>query len=147
MPATIALYTVLIKPTITKYGALRITAITMMIGACGLWLVVGFIWHLWVNPLNLFERSGDELSSLLVLAMWNTTIAQFLWIGGMAAVPDITRGGYLFFLKPVIAALLAVIFLQQFVTNWQLLAIIIICSSVLFEMVLSRMVVKIKGPS
>jgi drug/metabolite transporter (DMT)-like permease len=71
---------------------------------------------------------------LLILAIWNTTITQFLWIGGLAAVPDITRGSYLFFLKPVIAAFLAVVFLSQDLTGWQLTAIIIICSSVALEL-------------
>jgi len=55
--------------------------------------------------------------------LWNTTITQFLWIGGLAAVPDITRGSYLFFFKPVIAAFLAVVFLSQELTPWQALAI------------------------
>jgi threonine/homoserine efflux transporter RhtA len=67
------------------------------------------------------------------LAFWNTTITQFLWIGGLAAAPDITRGSYLFFLKPVIAACLAVVFLSQGLTAWQVLAIIVICTSVAVE--------------
>ncbi|MBW2486001.1 MAG: EamA family transporter, partial [Deltaproteobacteria bacterium] len=53
--------------------------------------------------------------------------------GGLAAVPDITRGSYLFFLKPVIAACLAVIFLRQGLTAWQVLAIFVICASVAVE--------------
>ena len=133
--ATVGSYAVLIKPVIAKYDALRITAITMSIGALGLWLLVGSFWNIWVNPLSLFEMQGQQLTALLILAFWNTTITQFLWIGGLAAVPDITTGGYLFFLKPVIAACLAIIFLGQSLTGWQVLAIAIICASVLFEVV------------
>jgi threonine/homoserine efflux transporter RhtA len=70
---------------------------------------------------------------LLTLALWNTTITQFLWIGGLAAVPDITRGSYLFFLKPVIAACLAIVFLNQSLTTWQTMAIFVICTSVVVE--------------
>lgn len=44
-----------------------------------------------------------------------------------------TRGSYLFFPKPVIAACLAVVFLKQGLTAWQLLAMIVICTSVAVE--------------
>ena len=131
--AVFAVYTVMIRPIIGRYGALRITAITMMIAAVGLWLIVGLFWKIWVNPATLFNRESGHLASLLTLAFWNTTITQFLWIGGLAAVPDITRGSYLFFLKPVIAACLAVMFLSQGLTTWQVLAIIVICASVAVE--------------
>ena len=131
--AVVAAYTVMVRPIIGRYGALRITAITMFMGAVGLWIVVGLFWKIWVNPATLFGRAPGQTSSLLTLALWNTTITQFLWIGGLAAVPDITRGSYLFFLKPVIAACLAVVFLSQSLTAWQVLAIIVICASVAVE--------------
>ena len=131
--AVVAAYTVMVRPVIVRYGALRITAITMFMGAVGLWIVVGLFWKIWVNPATLFSRTPGQIASLLTLGFWNTTIAQFLWIGGLAAVPDITRGSYLFFLKPVIAACLAVVFLSQGLTAWQLLAIMVICASVAVE--------------
>ena len=131
--ALVAAYTVMVRPIIGRYGALRITAITMLMGAVGLWIVVGLFWKIWVNPATLLSRTPGQLTSLLTLAFWNTTITQFLWIGGLAAAPDITRGSYLFFLKPVIAACLAVVFLSQGLTAWQVLAIIVICTSVAVE--------------
>jgi len=131
--ALVAFYTVMVRPIIAKYGALRITAITLSIGAIGLWFVVGLFWKIWVNPFALFDRSASQVASLLTIALWNTTITQYLWIGGLAAVPDITRGSYLFFLKPVIAAFLAVVFLSQNLTAWQILAILVISVSVLVE--------------
>jgi drug/metabolite transporter (DMT)-like permease len=131
--AVVAAYTVMVRPIIGRYGALRITAITMFMGAVGLWIVVGLFWKIWVNPVTLFDREPSQFAALLTLGFWNTTIAQFLWIGGLAAVPDITRGSYLFFLKPVIAACLAVIFLSQGLTAWQVLAILVICASVAVE--------------
>jgi drug/metabolite transporter (DMT)-like permease len=137
--AVIALYTVMVRPIIVKHGALRITAITMFMGAVGLWAVVGVAWNIWVNPLTLFDRPAGQSASLITIALWNTTITQFLWIGGLAAVPDITRGSYLFFLKPVIAACLAVLILGQALTAWQILAIAVICSSVLVEVFWARM--------
>jgi drug/metabolite transporter (DMT)-like permease len=129
----VGLYVVMARPIVGRYGALRVTAITMMLGAVGLWLVVGIFWNVWVNPLTLFDRPASQAASLLIIALWNTTITQYLWIGGLAAVPDITRGSYLFFLKPVIAAILAVLFLNLSLTMWQVLAIGVICASVLFE--------------
>lgn len=131
--AVVATYTVVVRPIIGRYGALRITAITMFTGAVGLWIVVGLFWKIWINPVTLFSRTPGQIASLLTLAFWNTTITQFLWIGGLAAVPDITRGSYLFFLKPVIAACLAVVFLNQGLTTWQVLAIIVICACVTVE--------------
>ena len=129
----IAAYTVMLRPLISTYGVLRITAITMFLGAIGLWCVVGILWSLWVNPLKLFARPPQQWAALVTIAVWNTTITQFLWLGGLAAVPDITRGSYLFFLKPVIATGLAYFFIGQSVTLWQVLAIAVICTAVLAE--------------
>lgn len=131
--AAIAVYSVTVRPIIGKYGALRITAVTMFLGAVGLWIVVGLFWNIWVNPVTLFDREPGQAAALLTLVLWNTTITQFLWIGGLASVPDITRGSYLFFLKPVIAACLAVMILGQNLTAWQVLAIIVIGTSVAVE--------------
>jgi drug/metabolite transporter (DMT)-like permease len=136
--ATVALYTVLVRPIIAEYGAIRITAVTMFLGAIGLWVLVDLFWGIQVNPLTLFDRPGGQVGALLTISLYNTTITQFLWIGGLAAVPDITRGSYLFFFKPVIAACLAVWFLNAHLTAWQLLAIAVICVAVLLEVVLSR---------
>lgn len=137
--AAIAAYSVLIRPVIAHHGALRITAITMFLGAIGLWLVVGLVFGIWAKPERLFELHGSALSSLLVIAFWNTTITQFLWIGGLAAVPDITRGSYIFFLKPVIAALLAVLILAQPLTLTQIMAIFVITASVAAEFLVGQL--------
>lgn len=136
--AAVAAYSVLVRPIIAIYGALRITAITMMLGGIGLWLVVGLFFGVWAEPSRLAGLGAPALTSLLVIAFWNTTITQFLWIGGLAAVPDITRGSYLFFLKPVIAALLAVLVLGQDLSATQVLAIIVITGSVFGELFLDR---------
>jgi drug/metabolite transporter (DMT)-like permease len=136
--AFVAAYSVMVRPIIDRYGALRITALTMGMGAIGLWLVVGLLFGTWVGPGRLGAMGTTALLSLLTIAFWNTTITQFLWIGGLAAVPDITRGSYLFFLKPVIAAMLAVLILGQSLTLLQILAIVVITASVLAEVVFSR---------
>jgi drug/metabolite transporter (DMT)-like permease len=127
-------FAVLAKPLITKYGALPFTTVSMSIGAAGLWVIVGLFWGIWVNPTGLFDKPADAAWPLLVLGLWNTTITQIMWFGGLAAVPDITRGSYLFFLKPVITAGLALLVLSQPVSLMQALAIMIICGAVLVEL-------------
>jgi drug/metabolite transporter (DMT)-like permease len=138
--ALVAVYSVMARPLINKHGAIRITTITITIGAAGLWLIVGVAWNVWVDPFTLFDRPPVERWSLLTLGLWNTTITQLLWLGGLAAVPDITRGSYLFFLKPVITALLAFAFLTQPITAIQVLAIAVICGSVMVEFLWPRLV-------
>jgi drug/metabolite transporter, DME family len=128
-----AIYLVQARPLIEKHGSLAITTITMTIGAIGLWLIVGIVWGFWVNPASIFAMSWAQAWPILTVGFWNTTITQFLWLAGLAAVPDITRGSYLFFLKPVITALLAFFILSQPLTPLQLMAIAVICGAVLFE--------------
>jgi len=131
--ALVAAFSVAIKPVIGRHGALRVTALAMAIGGVALWAVVGAVWGTWVNPAALFDRPPREAWSLLVIALWNTTITQWLWIGGLANAPDITKASYLFFLKPVIAALLAFVLLAQPVTWIQVVAIAVICGAVAVE--------------
>lgn len=126
-------YTVLVRPLIHRHGALRITTITITIGAIGLWGLVGLFWNIWVNPASIVEKPISEALPLMVVGFWNTTITMLCWLTGLAALSDMTRGSYLFFLKPVVAAVLAWLFLTQPISWIQLLAILIVCSSVLFE--------------
>ncbi len=128
-----SVYLVLIKPYIAEFGALRITAITMFIGGTVLWLGVGLLFGRWVNFTSFGDLAVPAMVGIVVLVLYNTTLTQWLWIGGLAAVPDITRGTYLFFLKPVMAAFLSVMFLGTPLGIWQILAIIVICSAVAVE--------------
>ena len=142
--ACVAYYAVKVKPIIAEYGALTVTAVSMMIGGIGLWLAVGAAWAIWVNPFTLFDRPEIAWGSLLTLALWNTTITQVLWIGGLAAAPDMTRAGYIFFLKPVIAATLAMAILGDSLSILQGFAIFVVTGSVLIELFWPR-IAKIFG--
>ena len=126
-------YSVFAKPLMVRHGGMRITTLTITMGAIGLWVGVGIFWGIWVNPLSLTEASSVTIWSLLVLGLWNTTITQLLWLGGLAAALDMTRASYLFFLKPVIAAGLAIVFLGDSPTWLQFAAIVIVSGSVFFE--------------
>lgn len=138
-------YAVLAKPYMVKHGGMKITTLALLIGAVGLYVVVGFGWDIWVNPVALAEFPSIALWSLLALAILNTTITQVLWFGGLAAAPDITRASYLFFLKPVIAAVLAIFILAQEPTLLQMLAILVVTGSVFVEMFWPRIGARAKG--
>ncbi|MCI4664858.1 MAG: DMT family transporter [Neomegalonema sp.] len=134
-------YSVLVKPIIGKHGALPTTAASLCIGALGLWLAVGVFWSIWVNPAKLFDRPAAEGWWLLTLGLWNTTITQLLWFGGLAAAPDITRASYLFFLKPVIAAALALAFVAGATLSvLEAAAIVVVTGSVFIEIFWDRIV-------
>ena len=128
-----SVYLVLIKPYIAEYGALRITAITLFLGGLVLWIGVGLLFGRWVAFWSFGELAAPAMVAIVVLVLYNTTLTQWLWIGGLAAAPDITRGTYLFFLKPVMAAFLATVFLDTRLSLWQVLAILVICSAVAAE--------------
>lgn len=128
-----AFYLVLVRPWIGRYGAVRMTTYTFALGAPVLWVVCGLAWGIWVDPLTLFDRPGGQTAALVTLGIWNTCIGFILWLWGLSHVPDPARGNYLFFLKPVIAALLAFFFLGSTITLPQILAILAITGFVLGE--------------
>ncbi|MEM7546416.1 MAG: DMT family transporter [Pseudomonadota bacterium] len=135
-------YAVLAKPYMVRHGGMKITTLALLIGAVGLYVVVGAGWGIWVNPMTLADFPTVAFWSLLALAILNTTITQVLWFGGLAAAPDMTRASYLFFLKPVIAAVLAIFILSQEPTLLQMLAILVVTGSVLVEIFWPRLVGK-----
>jgi len=57
----------------------------------------------------------------------------------LSAAPDITRASYLFFLKPIIAAALAIVILGSFPTRLQVLAIVMVTGCVLVELFWPRL--------
>lgn len=126
-------FSVAAKPIIGVYGPVRITAIALTIGGAGLYVIVGLFFGIWVTTDRLWEMTPLAFWSLMALAILNTTITQVLWFGGLAAAPDITRASYLFFLKPVIAAILAIVILSQPLTWLQALAILVVTGSVFVE--------------
>ena len=126
-------YAVAVKPMMQRQGGMRITTLALTIGAIGLWVTVGLFWGRWVSPAEIGAMPMLAAVSLLILGIWNTTITQLLWFGGLASAPDITRASYLFFLKPVIAALLAVIILGDQPTSLQILAIVVVTACVAIE--------------
>ena len=128
-----AIYLVLVKGFIQQYGAIRMTTYTFALGFPFLFLLAGVAWGTWVDPFSLFDRPAVQYGSILALGIWNTCIAFVLWFWGLSNVPDVARGNYLFFLKPVIAAILAYFILGDHINGIQLLAIAVITGFVVIE--------------
>ena len=128
-----AVYLVLVKPYKKKYGAIRSTTYTFLLGFFALYLIVGLRWGNWIDPLSLFRRPIIEVSSIITPWVWNTCIAFVLWLCGLANVPDIGRRNYLFLLKPIIALGLAYFILDNLISVNQIIAIIVITVFVIIE--------------
>ncbi|MEL6997722.1 MAG: DMT family transporter [Pseudomonadota bacterium] len=129
------MYLVLTRPLVTAYGPVRMTAYTFFIGAIVLWVTVGTAWGVWVDPLSLADKTPEQIQGILTIGAWNTCIAMALWLWGLSAAPDPQRANYLFFLKPVIAAFLAIWILGNPLSLLQGLAIFAICFCVAMEYV------------
>ncbi|RLA39860.1 MAG: EamA family transporter, partial [Gammaproteobacteria bacterium] len=63
-----------------------------------------------------------------------------------ASAPDMTRASYLFFLKPVIAAILAIVILGDKPTWLQVSAIAVVSGSVLIEIFWQRVMPGARKP-
>ena len=131
-------FMILAKPYFVTYGALRMTTLAIVIAAAGLYLGVGLLFGNWVDVTSLFERPAGQVGALVAIGFYNTTLTQWLWLGGLAAAPDITRASYLFFLKPVLAAMLVMLVLDSHPTPIEWLAIVVICGAVAAEALVSE---------
>lgn len=134
-----SVYLVLVKPYVQDYGPIRMTTYTFVLGFLALYPSIGLIWGIWVNPFDLFDRTSVEYLSIITLGVWNTCIAFILWLWGLSKIPDVARGNYLFFLKPVIALCLAFFVLEDNITINQFIAIIVITGFVLMEIFYSSL--------
>ena len=139
-----AIYLVLVKPYIQKYGSIRMTTYTFVLGFFALYPAVGFLWGNWIDPTTLLNRPPTQIASLVTLGVWNTCIAFVLWLWGLANVPDVGRGNYLFFLKPIIALCLAYFILNDSVSLNQLLAIFAVTAFVLGEIFYESLAPRVK---
>ncbi len=130
-----AFYLVLVRPAVIAHGAVRMTAYTFVLGFFLLYLIVGIAWGLWVDPLTLFDKRPEQIAGIFTIGIWNTTIAMILWLAGLSFAPDLVRANYMFFLKPVIAAFLAIAIIGDSLSLMQCLAIFAILFCVGMEYV------------
>ena len=130
-----AFYLVLVRPAVIAHGAVRMTAYTFVLGFFVLYLIVGFAWGLWIDPLTLFDKRPEQIAGIFTIGIWNTTIAMILWLAGLSFAPDLVRANYMFFLKPVIAAFLAIAIIGDSLSLMQGMAIFAILFCVGMEYV------------
>jgi len=130
-----AFYLVLVRPVVVAHGAVRMTAYTFVLGFFVLYLIVGLAWGLWVDPLTLFDKRPEQIAGIFTIGIWNTTIAMILWLAGLSFAPDLVRANYMFFLKPVIAAFLAIVIIGDSLSLMQGMAIFAILFCVGMEYV------------
>jgi len=120
-----ALYTVLFKKYVPRYGATTLTAFT------------GFIGSLFLLPVSIFAEGNLSLHyglsdwiSIFYLAVGCTALGYFLYIYGISHV-EASWGSMMFFLKPLFAALSAWLILGETLTPGIIAGGILIMFSVL----------------
>jgi drug/metabolite transporter (DMT)-like permease len=133
------------RPLVIEYGPVRMTCYTFAIGFFFLYAVVGLFWGVWVDPLSLADKQPEQVLGILTIGIWNTAIAMALWLAGLAWASDTQRANYMFFLKPVIAALLAVAILGDALSLLQILAIVAICACVALEYVWTMRIQRVRA--
>lgn len=127
------LYTVLTKKSVLAHGNLVTNSASFIIGA----LVLFGINALTGKPL-LIEMTWNNLILTLYLGIVLTGIAYLLYFEGMRHLDSNTASTY-FFLKPVIASLLAYFVLSEKLSLLQIVAIVIIVLSMSMERILWKL--------
>jgi drug/metabolite transporter (DMT)-like permease len=123
---TFALYTVLSKRQVKLHGSYVFNSISFFIGA-----MVLFLGTLISGNSLAFEPTMRNLGFLLYLGVFVTGFAYFLFFTALKKLPT-GVGASFFFLKPVIAGLLAYFLLSEKISHIQILLYIVIGVSQLF---------------
>jgi drug/metabolite transporter (DMT)-like permease len=111
------LYTVLTKKVVLEYGNMVANSASFIIGSLSLFLINALLG----KPL-LFPLSPKNFLLILYLGVFVSGIAYLLYFEGMRKLSSSVASQY-FFLKPVIASLLAYAFLGETLTLVQILAV------------------------
>ncbi len=117
------LYTVLTKKTIFRYGNMLTNSISFICGASVLFVVGAILDH----PV-FFKPGLKDMLIILYLGLFITGIAYILYFEGMRGLTAGKASQY-FFLKPVIATILAYAFLSESLTSMQIAGIVLIIIS------------------
>ncbi len=128
-----AIYTVLSKMYVREIGTFKLNSYAFISGALILF-AVGFIFDLEMG----FAVTGSNLLSLAYLGIVITGIGYFMYFEGLK---DITtaKGAMFFYLKPVIAGILAFFILDETLTLFQVLGFIVVLIGVNLERILNSL--------
>lgn len=121
---TFALFTVLAKRQIIRYGNLIFNTASFLIGGVML-LIVSCI-----SGINLtFHFTAGNIFFILYLSVFVTVAAYIFYFEGLKSIPTAT-GSMLFFLKPFIASALAWLFLGERISVLQVIGIFLILGGI-----------------
>jgi drug/metabolite transporter (DMT)-like permease len=103
---TFALYTVLARKVSVRIGSLKTTSYSFIIGSAVLLIILIFM----RRPIIGFDYSG--MPQVMFLGFLGTGIAYFVFFKGLSIVGS-GKGSLVFFIKPVCASILAILFLNE----------------------------------
>jgi drug/metabolite transporter (DMT)-like permease len=124
---TFGLYTVLTKKTIATCGNIVTNCFSFLFGSVTLMILTATL----RKPL-LFELTPNNITIVLYLGIVITGIAYLLYFEGMKGITA-SKASMYFFLKPVIASVLAVIWLSETLVTYQVIGIMLIILSLGWE--------------
>ncbi len=121
---TFALFTVLAKKQIIRYGNLLFNTVSFLAGAVVL-LIISTVAGIDMT----FIVNGRNIILILYLGIFVTVAAYIFYFAGLKHISTAT-GSMLFFLKPFIASALSWFFLDERITLLQFIGIILIFSGI-----------------
>lgn len=121
---TFGLYTVLSKKHIHRYGSLVFNSFSFLFGAFALMLM-----GLFFRADFSFSLSSSNIIAVLYLGIILTGLGYFLFMTALRHVPA-SAGSMMFFLKPVIASLLAYFFLKEMLHPLQIIGAVLIIAGI-----------------
>jgi len=131
-----ALYTVLTKKTILLCGNIITNSLSFIFGS-----VMLFVLSIAFNKKILFEPSASNLLFILYLGIVLTGVAYLLYFEGMKGLTAASASQY-FFLKPILASILAIVFLSEKLSLTQMIGMLVIVISLSFSNFLSRFLIR-----
>lgn len=104
---TFALYTVMSKKYVLRYGNMAATGLSFIFGSLIL-IVISLLAGFDLS----FSLNKENIYMLLYLGIFVTGLAYLLFFEGLKKIP-VANGSMMFFLKPIIASLLAFFILKE----------------------------------
>ncbi len=126
---TFGLYTVLTKKTVLQYGNLLTNSISFILGALTL-----FVLNMILGKPVFFRPDFQMVAVISYLGIFVTGVAYILYFEGMKGLTAAKASQY-FFLKPVLASVLAYLFLSEMLTFVQLMGMLFVIVSLSFKAV------------
>ncbi len=121
---TFALYIILSQKYVKQFGNFVFNSFAFLSGGITI-LLLGIIFKM---PMT-FQLESNNIIAILYFGIFVTGIAYIFFFEGLKHIPA-SNGAILFFLKPVSATILSIIFLQEQIHIFQIFGIIIVFISI-----------------